>query len=514
LLCALLLTAGCGSAHSSGELKAAEGTQALPAEAAATAAPVQPAAEGTGAAPAETVGSAPADAATGAVHSPGSAQPATPTVASPGAKPQAKTAAGAATPSSGASNAGQKPTGGGSGTAGAAQGGAAPGGQPGIPVPGSPSGSSSGPKAEIVLGSFGVESGPIGQILLGAYQTARVWVQDINARGGLNGHPVRLVTGDDGGDPGKTQALVRRMIDQDKVVAFFVQHACTTWDAAAPILEQAKIPVIGSAGCNATSSQSSIQFAPGQGEDYGIAWGHLLPLLQGSDKRKISVLYCREAISCKKVRDHNFENAGKAGIQIVHEAAVTLTQPDYTAEILAARNAGAEAFLLAIDNFSVQRFVRGAKRQNWNPPLGVQYSGHDERFLQGGKDIEGNVFIGGAAIDWNSPKMADYRTAMARFGASTPKGSPSERAWMAGKLLEVIAKNFPAVPSKDDFFKGVYALRGETLGGLVPPMTFKEGRGSDETNLCSIIFKVESGRFVPLNGDNWTCPPGWQPPTK
>ena len=94
-----------------------------------------------------------------------------------------------------------------------------------------------GPKPEIVLGSVGTESGPVGQQLLPLLQGARAWVADVNARGGLNGHPVRLVTGDDGGDPNRAQALARRMIDQDKVTAFYMERLPTTMRVRSMVFE-------------------------------------------------------------------------------------------------------------------------------------------------------------------------------------------------------------------------------------------------------------------------------------
>src|SRR5438093_953182 len=133
-------------------------------------------------------------------------------------------------------------TGGGSGSAGSA--GPAPGG------PGPGAGPPAATAAEIRLGSFGVQSGVLGATMAPFFQGARAWVADVTARGGLNGHPVRLIVGDDGGDPAKTQALVRRMVEQDKVQAFYTVAAPTTLQAATPYLEQAQVPIIGLCECN------------------------------------------------------------------------------------------------------------------------------------------------------------------------------------------------------------------------------------------------------------------------
>jgi branched-chain amino acid transport system substrate-binding protein len=368
-----------------------------------------------------------------------------------------------------------------------------------------------------VLGSIGTGTGVLGQLMLPIHQTARLWVSDVNARGGLNGHPVRLVVGDDGGDPSKALTLAKQMVDQDKVVAFYAEHGPTTMQAILPFLEQKKIPIIGGCNCNNAVAHSPMGFDVGPGGDRGIAWAHVAPLVAlspSTEKRKVSVLYCREVATCQAIRNGIRAFAPGAGIDIVHEAQVSLSQPDFTAEVVAARNAGAQAFLLAVDNFSVIRVARSAHRQGFKVPLVAQYSPHDERFVKdGGADVDGTL-IGASVPHWDSPKMADFRTAVQRFQPNLVKASTGMQNWVAGKLIEVISRQFPDQVTSADFLKGLYGLRGETLGGLIPPITYREGQGTDGNSLCVVPLRVESGKFTAPNGDNYTCAPGWKPVTK
>ena len=99
-------------------------------------------------------------------------------------------------------------------------------------------------------------------------------------------------------------------------------------------------------------------------------------------------MYCRESPSCKAGRDIIVAQAGNLGLQVVHEAQVSLTQPDFTAEMLAAKSAGAEAIIPFVDNNTVIRMSRSSKRQGYTPVYSAQYASHDERFLKnGGADI-------------------------------------------------------------------------------------------------------------------------------
>ena len=394
----------------------------------------------------------------------------------------------------------------------------APGGagaMPGVGTPGAPAVPAGGSKSIIALGSFGTQTGPIGRILLPVPQGARAWAADVNARGGLAGHPVKLILADDGGDPNKALSIVRRMAEEDKVLAFYAEFGPTTIQAALPYLEQKQIPVIGGCNCFQGAAESPIVFQVGTGSKYGLAWQHLLPFMAyAPEQKKASLQYCREAPTCKTMADDIRQLAPQVGVQIVHEAQTTLTQPDYTAEVLAARNAGANLLILATESFSAIRTIRSAHRQDWHPLVATQHSAVDARFIaDGGADVEG-VLMGASIVSWDSPKMADYRNALDRYAPGAVRANISQLAYMAGKLMETMAASWPAQPTTADVVKGLYALRGETLGGTIPPLAYKEGVGHDSSNLCVIPTRVEGGKFVPQNGDNFLCAPGWQPVQK
>jgi branched-chain amino acid transport system substrate-binding protein len=336
-------------------------------------------------------------------------------------------------------------------------------------------------------------------------------VADVNARGGLNGHPVRLLVADDGGDPNRSLALAHRMVEEDKVTALYMERMPTTMQAVAPYLEQRRVPLIGSCNCTDTAARSPMVFEVGPGGGLGFGWSHVAPLLSFSDKRKVSVFYCREVATCTTIRNNIHNMAKAAGLQIVHEAQVTITQPDYTAELLAAKSAGADAVFLAVEGASSIRVMRSARRQNLSLEFSMQHGAHDARFPQaGGADIEG-ALVSSAFPHWESPKMADYRRVMSHYAPGGILSSLSETAYVAGKLLEVVAQGFADKVGSEDVLRGLYALRGETLGGIIPPLTYVPGQGSDKNSVCVIPTRLEKGRFVPKNGDQYSCLPGWNP---
>ena len=71
----------------------------------------------------------------------------------------------------------------------------------------------------IVIGSVGTLSGPAGDVIRRVAEGVQLWVAAVNAKGGLAGHPVKHIVADDGGDPARHKAELRRLVEQENVVA-------------------------------------------------------------------------------------------------------------------------------------------------------------------------------------------------------------------------------------------------------------------------------------------------------
>jgi branched-chain amino acid transport system substrate-binding protein len=196
----------------------------------------------------------------------------------------------------------------------------------------------------------------------------------------------------------------------------------------------------------------------------------------------------------------------KTDIQMVYEAQISLAQPDFTAEMISARNAGAEVVALVSDSATMIRVIRAAKRQNYTPLFSGTWSFNVDSFAKtGGPEVEGVLSVSGTAPYATSPLGKPYLAAMARHQPGAPMGGFGMNAWTHGKLLERIAARFGPAVVTGDILDGLYSLKDETLGGLIPPITFNKGPHKD-VNLCSIPLRMTSGKFQPLDGDRFVCP--------
>lgn len=98
---------------------------------------------------------------------------------------------------------------------------------------------------EILLGQSVVLSGPLGASLKGFNDGARLAFEQANKQGGVNGRQIRVITLDDELKPDRAVANYRKLLDEDKVFAFFGGVGSATIGAVTPLLREANVPLIG-----------------------------------------------------------------------------------------------------------------------------------------------------------------------------------------------------------------------------------------------------------------------------
>src|SRR5581483_3962215 len=292
-------------------------------------------------------------------------------------------------------------------------------------------------------------------------------------------------------------------VEPDHAVAFVGTHGPTTLQAVVPYAEEHRIPIVGGTTSLAVEDQSPMVFNPQVGL-FGSGRGFVTTLTHQSPARKASVIYCREAPGCAASHDAIVSYAGQAGVQIVHQAQVSLAQPDFTAEVVAARQAGAEAVIGVVDVASMLRYMRSAQRQGWKPVFSGSFAFDTVDAERAGPDAEGLLAFAGTADFDGSPKMADYRAAVGRVEPGGATGGPGAHAWAQGRLLEAAGRHLPDTVTSAAILTGLWALRGETLGGIVPPLTFPDGPHRD-VNRCIVPIRLAGGHWTQPLGDRFVC---------
>ena len=93
----------------------------------------------------------------------------------------------------------------------------------------------------ITIGSHLPLSGPAAVYGRSYQRSGQMIFDDVNASGGINGRKINVVWDDDGGDPGKSVASVKKLIERDKVFLIYGGPFTPAVMAAYPVAEEANV---------------------------------------------------------------------------------------------------------------------------------------------------------------------------------------------------------------------------------------------------------------------------------
>jgi branched-chain amino acid transport system substrate-binding protein len=358
---------------------------------------------------------------------------------------------------------------------------------------------STGGKAEIRIGMVGNFSGVVGAANAPARDAYAAWVSSVNARGGIDGHPVKLFTADDGNSASNDLAQVRRMVEELHVIALVNLYAAA--GGAGPVGKYAEskgIAIVGGSSYEFDWTQHKTMFplATG-GHSQGNAWANVM---KQAGKKKVAAIYCTEAQICKDNENGWAKNARGYGLDVVYEGPVSLAQPDFTSACTQAQAKGAEAVVTIVDGGSTVRFARDCDRQGYHPLIVDANPTPDTPSYTNG------VVAVTPAFPWfvtgGSAQLDEYAKAIKRYADNI--GSFTSPGWVAGKALEkALTGRVSDTPKPQDVLDGMYAFKGETLGGLYSPgFTFTKGKNATE---------VKCGFKAVVSGGKWTAPFGMKP---
>jgi branched-chain amino acid transport system substrate-binding protein len=361
-------------------------------------------------------------------------------------------------------------------------------------------------KGTIAVGAIGPYSGANSSGYSGLPKVLSAWEQTVNDNGGINGYRVNLITQDVGLNPTAGPVDAKTLIAQDHVVAIIDDTDSNdgTW---LPYATSHNIPVI--AGIpNDLSLVNPQDFDPfvsvpaivaGVVQNAKATGGGLSLTENGGSQSSFATLLFTQV-------------AKSLGVRLASHATVPATTVDFTAICQQIKNAAATALYNGVTEATLNQSLIDTCRQQ-----GVQAT----TLLTGNTSIPAwktdPAFRGSVVEDFVSPffdtdvpGVKAYRDALQKYAPSvigTTADNPlSLAAWASAQLLAAAAAKQagPLTPAKVE--NGLYLLKGSTLDGIIPPVTFT--RGAPYNSACYFSWRISSSsQFTPMNKAQPTCLP-------
>jgi branched-chain amino acid transport system substrate-binding protein len=360
-------------------------------------------------------------------------------------------------------------------------------------------------KPPIIIGLVGYFSGIGGPVHIPKRDAWLVWEKAVNASGGINGHRVQVLVGDDGGSDSRALSLARDFVENKGAIA--LSTTGTTQGGVVAYANSKSVPVVGVAGGpNEEARKSPMMFQTSPGGDDAV-WGQVAAARTAGVK-KVAIIYCAESAECQHGSGLFVEEAKRQGLDVVAQMRASVTQPDFTAECIQARNAGAELILPITDNTAPIRIAQSCARQNYRPIFELLSASDSQAKIP---ELAGAVSSQGQ-FPWflrtGSPGIEQYVRAFQTYAPNRLADGTSDQAaaWVAAKVVEkAAAKGVSEKPTSQDLLNGLWSLKDETLDGLMPgglARTYPKGQPTPPS-FCTRTAKLQDGK--------WTAPQGLTP---
>ncbi len=346
-------------------------------------------------------------------------------------------------------------------------------------------------------------SGPFGSTIASAWEVVQAWQKSVNASGGLNGHPVNLTEKNNGSNPGTAATNAQSMIS-DKVAAIIdLDILDAVWQKPVTV---AKIPVIGGNFSSTPFYTDPNWYPSGQTND-SITYAVVATAKQAGAKN-LGQLYCAESVQCQESVPLIKADGQSLGVPDVYNASIAATAPNYTAQCLAAKQAGVTAIFIGDSTSVIARVAEDCNKQGYDPIYITEGTGFTNQALTtpGLMDhlwspypilpyfsSDSAVTAMNTVIDKYYPGITQNASTWSQFAA---------QAWTAGLLVAQAVKNAGGTAgdtvSSAVITKGLDMVSNETLGGFSPSLTFTAGKPHPVD--CWYTGRVQGGKASQVGG--------------
>ena len=315
-----------------------------------------------------------------------------------------------------------------------------------------------------------------------------------NAKGGVLGKPIEVITEDDGGDP-RTASLAAQRLTTKGVVAVVGTYGSSVTEASQAIFDEAEIPQIanGSTAIRLTEKGFKHFFRTAPRDD---EQGRMAAQTIGKLGFKKAAILHDSTSYAKGLADEANALLKKQGVEVVFFDALTPKESDYTAILTKLKGANPDVVLFTGYYPEAGQLLRQKKGMNWKTPFigGDATNNADLVKIAGKEAAEGFYFL-------SPPQPQDLDTPEAKaFLADYQKKynelPPSIWAVLAGDGFRVAVAGIAGAKSTDGGKVADYLHTSlKDFSGLSGPISF-DFKGDREGDVYR-VYKVDAeGKFV------------------
>ena len=345
----------------------------------------------------------------------------------------------------------------------------------------------------ILFGQVAVLEGPASALGLGMQAGIRAAFEEVNAKGGVHGRKLKLLSVDDGYEPDRAIAGTKRLIEQDKVFALIGAVGTPTSAAAQPIATAAHVPFLapftGAGFLRNPKLENVINIRASYAAETEAWIKHLTEDLK---IKKIAIFY----------QDDAFGRAGLDGVgaamrrrnlTLVEEGTYERNTIAVKTALLSLKRAEPEAVVMVGAYKPCATFIRLARKIEFSPVfVNISFVGASALAKELGPDGNGVIVSQVVPFPWDASLkvVAEYQAAI--------KAAPdfiSLEGYLAGRLAIAALEKAGAQPTRDGILKVIKETGKFDIGGLM--MTFDASKNEGLDDVFLTVMQPD-GTFKPV----------------
>ncbi len=222
-------------------------------------------------------------------------------------------------------------------------------------------------------------------------KTMEMVVEEINAQGGIDGHPLEAVIYDSEGDPTKAVLHANKLLSSDNVIAVMGPSITPTSLAIVPIFEQNKTPLVScAAGIKITDPVKPFVFKTAQNDILAVA--AIYKHMQKHGIKKIGIITVASAYG-ESGKEQLVGQASKYGLEIVAKESFDAKDTDMTAQLTKIRKEQPEAIVCWGTNPGPAVVAKNVQQLGITVPIYQSHGVASPKFIELAGDAAENMLL-------------------------------------------------------------------------------------------------------------------------
>jgi len=325
--------------------------------------------------------------------------------------------------------------------------------------------------AEIKLGALFAVTGPASFLGLPEQQTLEMLVEEVNAKGGINGEKIKLIVYDTKGDDQETRKKFLRLIQKDKVIAVIGPTRTGSALAIKDLAESNQIPLFTCAASRKiVDPVAKYVFKSPQSDDHAVE--KIFEYLTSKGKSKVAIITAQNGFGAAG-RDALIAYASQYKIEIVADEKFRDTDKDMTSQLSKIASYNPDATIVWGVGPAPAIVAKNFRQLNMKGMLIMSHGVASKKFIElAGDAAEGIILPAGRLLiadklpenDKFKSLLMDYKNKFeSKFNSpvSTFGGHAFDSFLMFKKGYEAAGKDKTKIVAEVEKIKGMIGTAGE-----------------------------------------------------